>query len=786
VVFRLLVKSSTVYPTRVSQLLPFLFPFSDVINRNEMLLKPGYVEEWWNLELEKKGGAVLNYLDVSFSDAVELSKKFEIPLHPKFIFYWNEISQEQFLGFLEWLQNAWLNEKIIFPYTKKDQEKFEVGKRALELLGIEHDVTIENVVLSKENSLALFANLGLDFNVFKNKEFLLKDFFDVGKYNLAPPAYPEKSSTKISTKGNKKILEVINDFSEFEIKDKSGTFIGARMGRPEKAKLRKLTGSPNVLFPVGKEGGRLRSVQKALEVGKVRSPFPIFYCEKCEKESIYNHCPLCGGKTKKQFYFPKLKEKSFSKINTLKGTSESSEMEGIPYCIQNLDINSYYKCAVEKLKMSKEEIPVLVKGVRGMSSGERIPENLCKGLLRAKHGLQVNKDGTIRIDGTELPLTSFKPIEISVGVEKLKELGYVKDIYGKDLVDENQILEMMPHDVLLPCSPETPDEKADDVFLNIANFVDEELERFYGLNKFYNFKKREDLVGTLGVCMAPHNCAGVICRIIGFANVLGLYASPYMHAAIRRDCDGDEMAIMLLGDVLLNFSRKFLPSHRGGTQDAPLVLNAKINAGEVDDQILDFEFVSGSYPLELYEKAEMGLHSSKVKEVKLCKNILKENKDPFVGIGFTHNTSDFNNGVICSAYKTLPTMQDKVNHQMELVEKIRAVDTSDVARLIIERHFMRDLRGNLRNFSTQSFRCVACNEIVRRVPLNGVCPVCRGKLIFTVHEGGIKKYLEPALDLANKYNLSPYLKQNLELVKSYLDSIFGKELEKQTGLGEFF
>ena len=54
-----------------------------------------------------------------------------------------------------------------------------------------------------------------------------------------------------------------------------------------------------------------------------------------------------------------------------------------------------------------------------------------------------------------------------------------------------------------------------------------------------------------------------------------------------------------------------------------------------------------------------------------------------------------------------------------------------------------------------------------------------------LEKGGIKKYLEPALELANKYNLSSYMKQNLELVKRYIESIFGKELEKQTGLGEW-
>ena len=131
-------------------------------------------------------------------------------------------------------------------------------------------------------------------------------------------------------------------------------------------------------------------------------------------------------------------------------------------------------------------------------------------------------------------------------------------------------------------------------------------------------------------------------------------------------------------------------------------------------------------------------------------------------------------------------MQEKVQHQMELVERIRSVDTSDTARLIIERHFIRDMMGNLRKFSMQEFRCVGCNEIVRRPPLKGVCPACRGKLIFTIHEGGVKKYLEPALDLAAKYGLSSYLKQRLELLKRYMDAVFGKELEKQESIEKWF
>lgn len=737
-----------------------LFPFGDVLNRNAPLIKPGYVEEWWNLDLkEKDSNFELDYLNVSFEKAVEISKQYDIPLHPKYIFYWSQIIKEQFLALINWLKSSWFDEKLIFPYNKVEREKFSKGKRALELLGIEHEVTLENVVLGKSNSRALLLNLGIDFN-FKEKVFL-KDFFENKEFE------------------SENVLDIVNNLSDFKIKDKAGEFIGTRMGRPEKAKLRKLQGSPNVLFPIAKEGGRLRSVQTACEVGKVRSSFPIFFCDKCNKETIYPTCENCGSKTKRMYYHFSNKEKDFEK------EIEGDEKEGVPYYTFNLDINHYFEKAIETLGLKREEVPLLIKGIRGTSSENHVMEHLAKGILRAKYNLQVNKDGTIRMDATELPLISFKPSEISVSIEKLKELGYDKDIYGKELTKEDQILELMPHDVVLPCSNSSPDEKADDIFIRISKFVDDELEKFYGLNRFYNVKKREDLVGKLGVCMAPHNCAGVVCRFIGFSNTQGLLASPYMHAAVRRDCDGDEAALMLLGDVLLNFSREFLPSHRGGTQDAPLVLNAKIDAGEVDDQILDLEVTNG-YPLELYQKAEKGLHSSEVKGIKIIKDILKEGKDPFKNIGFTHDTTNFNEGVSCSAYKLLGTMQEKVQHQMELVEKLRGVDTSDTARLIIERHFIRDLKGNLRKFSMQEFRCVSCNNIVRRPPLDGKCPICKGKLIFTIHEGGIKKYLEPALDLASKYNVSPYLKQSLDLVKRHIDSIFGKELERQEALERWF
>ncbi|MEK6906638.1 MAG: DNA polymerase II large subunit, partial [Nanoarchaeota archaeon] len=502
-----------------------LLSFGDLANRNHDLIKQGYVEEWWNLELKEKDigfAKTVDCFNVPLEEAMIISQKYDIPLHPKNIFYWNEISKEEFLGLIDWLGHSRVCKKLILPYNYSEKEKFKLGKRALELLGVEHEVIIENIVLTLENTKKIFLNLGINLDILKEEEVFLKDLLKTKNF---------------FNQDDKTVLEIINLNSEFKIKDKSGDFIGARMGRPEKAKLRKLIGSPNSLFPVGTEGGRFRSVQEACERKFVRSTFPINYCENCKKETIYSSCEDCGDVSRKMYFCPECQNKS-QEICQIHNRA-------VPYSNQSIDINHYFEKARNKLGLSKEEMPLLVKGIRGTSSSSHKVEHLSKGILRALHNLQVNKDGTIRFDATELPLVSFKPKEIFTSIEKLKRLGYDKDIFGKELESDEQIVGLMPHDIILPSSPDSGDERADDVFIRVCNFIDDLFVRFYRLKPFYNVKKREDLIGQLGVCMAPHNCAGVACRIIGFSNTLGLFASPFMHAAVRRDCDGDEIAVML-------------------------------------------------------------------------------------------------------------------------------------------------------------------------------------------------------------------------------------------------
>ncbi|MBN2111726.1 DNA polymerase II large subunit [Candidatus Woesearchaeota archaeon] len=752
-----------------------LFNYGDFSENNHFLVPAGYNEEWYVLELEKAMMDMFGSFDleklslrvsipknmlevmmknpqttkISASAAISIAEKLSVPLHPAYTYYWSTISSEEFFELVNWLSSANIIKKgSVRKIILRIEEK---PKRVLELLGIPHIVVVEEwAVIDRQNSIALLATLGL-----KTKEDAKKLF-------------SKKDELK-----NESVLEILKKIALIQLRDKAGTFIGARMGRPEKAKQRKMTGSPHSLFPVGEEGGRLRSIQSALEAGKITGQFPIFFCENCRRETIYSVCEECSSKTKKQYYC--------NSCGVIDVEICPRHGKALHYRQKSIDIKHHMDRTLKQL--STKVYPDLIKGVRGTSNKNHIPENLVKGVLRAKHNVYVNKDGTTRYDMSEVPMTHFKPKEIGTSVEKLIELGYLFDIHKQPLVSEDQVLELKPQDIVLP-GGQMIDESAEIVMFNVGNFIDELLKKFYGLKSFYNFRTPKDIAGHLVIGIAPHISAGLIGRIIGFSGTQGCFAHPLWHAGLRRDCDGDEACIMLALDGLINFSRQFLPDTRGAkTMDAPLVLTSKLVPSEVDDMVHGLDVVT-KYPLSFYE-ATLEYKNPREAKVEQLKSRLGSELQ-YEGYGFTHDSSDMNMGVTCSAYKTLPSMEEKLRGQMNLAEKIRAVDQSGVAALVIEKHFLKDTKGNLRKFSQQQFRCVKCNEKFRRPPLSGVCSKCGGKLIFTISEGSVVKYLEPSISLANKYNVPPYLKQTLELTKKRIEGFFGKDKEKQEGLGKWF
>ncbi len=753
-----------------------LICYGDFFNRAHSLVPVGYCEEWWAQEFEKSIIASFGTLDfekaAEFTQvnheiieqlvknpllvypeatiSIKLSKTLKISIHPKYCYHWNNIKKDDMLLLFDLLDKS----NII----KEDNEikkivvsKKHLGKITLELAGIPHIIANnEFIVIEKDHANSLFVMFDLE----NRKIDELKQLFLSNQDKLN--------------------LELINNISQISIKDKSGTFIGARMGRPEKAKQRKLTGSPQVLFPVSDEGGKMRSVNAALAEKKITSSFAIYNCGVCNKRVVYPTCDVCWNKTNRLY---KCKYCGYLDSEKCQKHGETILHEKLELSI----VNHFSNCLK---KLGLQTFPELIKGVRGTSNKDHIPEHLAKGILRSRNDIYVFKDGTTRYDMTQLPITHFKPKEIGTSIEKLKELGYKQDIYGKLLVNDEQIIELRPQDIILPACDQSTDEGADKVLFRVARFIDELLEKFYNIQRFYDLKNEKDLVGHLVICLAPHTSAGMVGRIIGFSNTQGFLAHPYMHAATRRDCDGDEACVLLVMDAFLNFSKQYLPASRGSTMDAPLVLTSVLNPSEVDDMAFDVD-VEWKYPLELYQAAQEFKQPWDVK-IKQIKSRLRT-PEQYEGMGFTHDIIDINNTVKCSAYKTLPTMEEKLKGQMDLAEKIRAVDSKEVATLVIEKHFLKDTKGNLRKFSMQEFRCVNCNEKYRRPPLIGKCIKCKnGKIIFTISEGSIIKYLGPSISLAKKYNVSPYVVQTLELLQQRVEGVFGKEKEKQVGLGAWF
>ncbi|MFH1649405.1 MAG: DNA polymerase II large subunit [Candidatus Woesearchaeota archaeon] len=739
-----------------------LINWGDFLNRAHVLAPAGYCEEYWIQEVEERIVHLFGTLDfekagylldeeegklrsmfsnplgtnVNASTSIKMSTRLGCPLHPAHTFKWRALSAKQLKELVVWLKKGKTIEeseyKLILP--------LDSAKRYLELIACPHKhIQNEHSVIQHEALLALKTQL--DFENIKEED--------------------------LSEEGN--ALNVIISLAAYPIRDKLGISIGARMGRPEKAKMRKLTGSPHALFPIGEQGGKLRSFQEALVAGNVEADFGVYWCGKCKKEQVLPICITCEKPTEKK------------KFCTTCGVVDECPHEPKPFKRSTIPIREYFNYALKKGGTSI--YPDLIKGVRGTVGTEHIPEHPLKGILRAKHSICVNKDGTTRYDISEVTMTHFKPKEVGTSVEKLRELGYTSDVYGKPLDHEDQVLELKVQDVALPSCPDSPDLPCDEILYRTANFMDELLVSLYGQKPFYNLQNRADLVGHLVIGLAPHTSAGILGRIVGFTKTQGFFAHPLYHAAMRRDCDGDESCVVLLLDCLVNFSKSFLPSSRGSTMDAPIVLTYILTPSEVDDMAFDVDRV-WKYPLKLYRAAEQYKMPWDVPLDKIGNHLGKPGE--YEGMGFTHDTDNINAGVLCSAYKLLPSMQEKLMSQMDLAEKLRATTASEVAALVIEKHFIRDIKGNLRKFSQQEFRCVNCNAKYRRPPLKGNCTTCNGKIIFTIAEGSVIKYLGPSISLAKKYGVSTYLQQTLELTQQRIDELFGKDKEKQLGLGAWF
>lgn len=731
-----------------------LFSFGEFAENNHVLIPSGYVEEWWALDLEKAIIKIHNvdqklkdYINDPFQfkpsaeEAIKLSSIYNIPLHPYYTDFWGNISIEEL--FL-------LRKTFLLGFSKTEDKFFlENNKEIKDILEkgfIPHKV--------KDNKIT--------FNKDMNKVY--KALF-----------CPEKTEI-IELDKEEDIFRYFYRLSSIKVKNKAPHFMGTRMGRPEKSERKSMKGV-HTLFPLSNKVGNSRLVEKAMNLKRIKIDVCRRLCPKCNNVSIFNLCPNCNTHTDLKSICLKCK--------SLYSASDPQENNICPKCHELLksssealfDIKSYLDSVLNSLQMS---LPKKFKGIFGLTNTFKVPEPIEKGILRAKNDVLVYKTAEVRYDATDIPLTHFKANEVGVSLEKLRDLGYTLDFKSNSLLSEDQIIELKVQDVVISNDCAT-------YLVKVSRFLDDELEYFYKMDRFYNISEKEDLIGHLIVGLAPHTSAGVIGRIVGFSPARSIYAHPYWHAAKRRNCDGDEDGVMLLLDPLLNFSRYYLPSKIGGRMDATLVIGTLLDPNEIDVEAHNIDTLY-RYPLEFYEATEKYSSPAVIENLMGLVKSRLGSPEQFENIGFNIPTEDINEGSTITAYKTYESMDSKIDAQLHLAKIIKAVNAKKVAEKILMSHFNPDILGNLRKFSVQEFRCVKCNEKFRRPPISdsGNCTKCGNRVILTVNRGGIEKYIPRAIKLCKNFNLDKYTVQRMELIEDYVESLTNNPRIKQQKLSDFF
>jgi DNA polymerase II large subunit len=1248
----------------------YLVNYGEFVENNHELAPASYAPEWWVQDLEAAGADVQAlrdspYVDLEHPDAeqaIEWATEYDAPLHPAYTYLWHDLDVEHFETLAEAVASADIEgDELVL-------DRSEAVRESLEALLVTHHQDDE--VLRVDDWLPFARSLGVTESLDREWDDLSADAREW------PNAF-----------------RAVNEVAPFTVQERAPTRIGNRMGRPEKSESRDLSPAVHTLFPIGEAGGNQRDVGDAAryapDMADTPGEIPVRLgdrvCPDCDEHTYDARCSDCGEWTDPYY-----------ECDDCGAEAEPDESGRVqcPRCERDLDnvttqvvdVGDEYRSALQAVGERENAFDQL-KGVQGLMSAEKIPEPMEKGVLRAKHDVTAFKDGTVRYDMTDLPVTAVKPSELDVTADHFRELGYTEDVHGDPLEHDDQVVELRVQDVVLS-------DGAAEHMLQTADFVDDLLTQYYGLDPFYELEERDDLVGELVFGMAPHTSAAVVGRVVGFTSAAVGYAHPYFHAAKRRNCfhpetkvwfededgathydhiedfvedrldpetadeddfgtlvqeldgnvyvpsiteggeqvrkpveavskhvapdhmvhvetrsgrkltvtpdhevhvledgsvttkmaaqltgtdhvltptnvdtlepardcrvfdllaefahvdtvendqltvkgisrselydlftdtlaadwdgkfyplkstaeylgvtkkalsnyvyreslpfsiltdvfgsvegaldaipddvtlgmkrdtaevdryvelnervatllgyyaaegfarkqttskgtihqttisgieneareffvetfreefganpyrendkkvtvsgrllrtffdtvleagvhadskyvpqcvfdsntsvvgaylsgyfsgdghvakrglkisattvsrelkddivalltrlgisstvnetepaplvekfpdyydiddesmsapgfvvcvssedavtfhervgfhltrkgtrleshvestqptgsrvfdggdgdylvdrvesvdheqstidytycltvsdthslisndistlncDGDEDCVMLLMDGLVNFSKSYLPDKRGGRMDAPLVMSSRIDPSEIDDEAHNMD-IDREYPREFYEATRELVEPDDVEDLVTIAEATLGTDGEYTGFGHTHDTSNIHLGPELSAYKTLGSMMDKMDAQLELSRKLRSVDETDVAERVIEYHFLPDLIGNLRAFSRQETRCLDCGEKYRRMPLTGDCRECGGRVNLTVHEGSVNKYMDTAIQVAEDYDCREYTKQRLEIMDRRLASIFENDKNRPTSLGDF-
>ncbi|MFX1517446.1 MAG: hypothetical protein ACFFC6_14165, partial [Promethearchaeota archaeon] len=498
----------------------------DDIPTTETIELSAWTEEWWSLEIKSKISTKFRTLEnlakllriskkgledllkdpsrfhPSPEIAFNLSKVTEVPIHPFYSFNWNEIAISDLIRLLQ-----------------------KINDSTDDLLPNDED--LKNILLQ----------LGVPFNIVNDR--IHSERFEPYFHSLK--GKHEQIHQIISSSTSESNEELIQQLIEIPIRSLCHRRIGLKITRVEKAECRHINPPAHILFPIGSHGGSQRNLLNIRKGTSVNIQVSERFCSTCEKSTFFSYCPECFQETK-QLYVCKQ-----GHISETRSCSECGQY-AFPARTKPVDVQELIKFGIQKTGLHDLK---KIKGVSFLNNKNRIPENVIKGILRAKHDLFVYKDGTSRFDQTNAHITHFTPKEVHTSVEDLLRLGYTHDVFGNDLVQDDQLIEIYPYDVIVS-------KTASEFLVNLSKYLDDELTFLYELPPYYRINSLNDVVGSLIAGISPFSMVAVIGRIIGYTDNNVNYAHPVWHIVKTRNCNGDIDSITLLLDVFLNFSMEFI------------------------------------------------------------------------------------------------------------------------------------------------------------------------------------------------------------------------------------
>lgn len=704
----------------------------DDIPTTETIELSAWTEEWWSQEIKHKISSKSRSLEAlainlhispielenllrepirfhpSPEIALKLSNIMGVPIHPYYSFNWNEIAISDLIRLIQKISSS-----------------------------------NEDLLPNDDDLKGILRQLGVPFVIFNGN--IQSERFQPYIHALRGK---EEEITKILSQSTPRgIEELVQEIIKIPIRSLCHRRIGLKVIRVEKAEHRHINPPAHILFPIGSHGGTQRNLLKVKKGVSVDIQVSERFCTTCGESTYVSYCPKCLQKTKQQFVCKN------GHISETKNCSECGQY-AFPARIKAIDIAGLIESGVQKIGFKDLK---KIKGVSFLSSKNRIPEHIIKGILRAKHNVFVYKDGTSRFDQTNAHITHFTPNEAHISVEDLLRLGYTHDVFGNDLIQEDQLIEINPYDVIVS-------KTACEFLVNLSKFIDEELTFLYEIAPYYRINSLSDIIGSLIIGISPFSMVAVIGRIIGYTDNNVTYAHPIWHILKTRNCNGDIDSITLFLDVLLNFSTEFIPTSRGGTMDVPAIINLSDKWNETS---VYASYDAVSMNLSFYRTLIKGPLKEELLSYKMSY------LTPPLPISHTiDNVSRYNFKNLFRESKIV----SKIETELRVLSRIRGVKEGEFVDTILVNDFLPKITTSITRFFLQPVRCNSCNTTFRRIPLSK-CPVCHRQTIrLTLSEGWVLRYLQIVNQLKERYDsdISEYCRSWVELVELNKRLLFDK------------